>query len=693
MGSTSTLVRARFYFMAYATTGTGSGQIVRIRKMELRKRSNGKLIVDGAIEANHIKTRTIVAQNIAVDTITANEIMARTVTANEIAANTITANEVATDILIANEMFARDRITLGSIELDRIDGITIDSPMGVTHFPVDGSTASFAGNVETGDLTVNGGLTLNKKTNTVNGSLGLANVVVPPTTLPGTQKVWPYTAPIGTDTHNLSEWDANNWMSVHLPSNTIRVYAKTTGAHIVTRTPTAGYIVLGATRSAGYIFMNCFQSATGDMWLCRMLVDGTGFVALTKFANYNVLPSSTHGIGVNGSNIVVAYVNPNKTTAQIIEYNTAGVQQSSDMYTLGFTSSGFIYGVGRGPYGPNNEDSYWLIVDYATRIYPVATKTLGWSAASAESIKGAVVSPTDGKFVYLGYNTYRIYQFALDGVWDDTATESITYAWYDSTLAGSGKHETTPSPPKLVTDMSRWAWLRVTTPSPSNTGQDDSPDSVAIYINGKRQPDLPTGVTTADYGYYDVNGAAPKDTNEFVTGVGVTAYPGELISGATFVDGVTPRMRFKGDGTGHWGDLVVDGNGKATIGGDSGWIAVLSFGNLWENYGSPYATAAYRKIGNRVFLRGLVRSGTSAVPIFTLPVGYRPPFPMLHMGISNSVARTSGAASTGTAHTHLVTMTSIATRINVDANGAVQLGDTSAATGFISLEGISFLVD
>lgn len=61
---------------------------------------------------------------------------------------------------------------------------------------------------------------------------------------------------------------------------------------------------------------------------------------------------------------------------------------------------------------------------------------------------------------------------------------------------------------------------------------------------------------------------------------------------------------------------------------DTGWIsATLQSG--WSNYGSEYDTAAFRRVGSSVYLRGMVKSGsvvnnTGTSPIFTLPDGFKP---------------------------------------------------------------------
>lgn len=55
------------------------------------------------------------------------------------------------------------------------------------------------------------------------------------------------------------------------------------------------------------------------------------------------------------------------------------------------------------------------------------------------------------------------------------------------------------------------------------------------------------------------------------------------------------------------------------------WTAV-SFVNGWVNY-SPggWEEAQYRKVGDVVQLRGMVKDGTFNSIMFTLPVGFRPP--------------------------------------------------------------------
>lgn len=713
-------------------------------------------IAADAITANEIAADTITANEIATDAITANEIAGKTITALEIAANTITAAEVATDILVANTLFSRTgyfgnisadqldtgtikadlalvegQLTVGQITIDPLVGITIPSPKGDTVLSALGIGSRFAGAVETDELTVEGGLTLNAANNQINGSLKLANVVVPPTQKASVSRFWPYTAPIGADTLYLTDsHDGTKWVTKHVNSSSIRTYLKTTGALVDTFQEEHwhhDYVPYNIARVGNYYAMIMWKQSTGMWALCRV---GNAFGTFTVLDDSVV---SLSGVGsapavgrddVTGE-ILVAYAatGTNSGKVRLYRYTTAGVRTASELWDTNNTWDGgnwlvegaYGYSIGRGAYGRNGADEMYMVFGGSIRFWDPVAKTIQWWPGRAESPKG-VTYTTDGKLVYSGYNTYRIYEWVREANWLDNEQLDIGYAWYDSKLAGTGKHETTLSPILNSTDAWRWAGLQIDTPAPSNTGQDDSPDSVAIYIDGHRQPDVPVGKISNQYRSYVLSGIAPKATNEFAQ---AAAYPGAIISDATFVDGVTPRLRFKGDGTGHWGDLTVDGNGKAVIGGDSGWIPVTVFTNLWENYGSTWPTVAYRKIGNRVHLRGLIRGpGGLGGTMFVLPVGFRPPGNYMFPATTAQWAKTidavgdgakdtgnKGTGTSGTSHFHdisaydirtTVDIDNIATRCDILSTGEVQhSGGVNNYTGaaWLSLFGISFLVD
>lgn len=72
-------------------------------------------------------------------------------------------------------------------------------------------------------------------------------------------------------------------------------------------------------------------------------------------------------------------------------------------------------------------------------------------------------------------------------------------------------------------------------------------------------------------------------------------------------------------------DIDMNGNDIVDIGQIGESLSSLSFGSGWGNYGSGYANGQYKKVGDLVFVTGLVgRSSGSGTTIATLPSGYRP---------------------------------------------------------------------
>lgn len=84
---------------------------------------------------------------------------------------------------------------------------------------------------------------------------------------------------------------------------------------------------------------------------------------------------------------------------------------------------------------------------------------------------------------------------------------------------------------------------------------------------------------------------------------------------------------------------------------DDQWFDVSSFAGGVTNWGSGYENARYWKKGDIARLSGLVKlpATTSTQTLFTLPSLYRPTSSLIFPMMANMH---SGAASTGTAHTH-----------------------------------------
>jgi len=63
------------------------------------------------------------------------------------------------------------------------------------------------------------------------------------------------------------------------------------------------------------------------------------------------------------------------------------------------------------------------------------------------------------------------------------------------------------------------------------------------------------------------------------------------------------------------------------------WTPVTFTGG-WVNFGGAYQTAQYRKVGDVVQMRGVIKSGTMGAAAATLPVGFRPPATNQFVGVS-----------------------------------------------------------
>lgn len=83
---------------------------------------------------------------------------------------------------------------------------------------------------------------------------------------------------------------------------------------------------------------------------------------------------------------------------------------------------------------------------------------------------------------------------------------------------------------------------------------------------------------------------------------------------------------------------ILDGAVTGAKMADTGWVAV-TMQNNWVNYDATYGRTDLtfvRKIGNVVFMQGLIKSGASGATAFTLPAGYRPRINLIFATTANS---------------------------------------------------------
>lgn len=150
--------------------------------------------------------------------------------------------------------------------------------------------------------------------------------------------------------------------------------------------------------------------------------------------------------------------------------------------------------------------------------------------------------------------------------------------------------------------------------------------------------------------------------------------------------------------------LAYPPRGLLVIGGvtddDTGWIVVQPAGtgdgryqNSWVNWGTLFGEASYRRKNGFVYLKGVVKDGAPGLPIFTLPVGFRPPHRRIFSGVAFAHINTSGGQSAGTAHTHQITKNDMAVRLEVETSGVVYMFGSAATSEYFGLDSVAFAVD
>lgn len=121
-------------------------------------------------------------------------------------------------------------------------------------------------------------------------------------------------------------------------------------------------------------------------------------------------------------------------------------------------------------------------------------------------------------------------------------------------------------------------------------------------------------------------------------------------------------------GTYTWATVTVDAKGRVTSASSATTLSfsAASFSNSWVNYGSPFDNQGYAKDHQRVYLRGVIKSGTVNAIIFNLPAGYRPANRKMLVVITD----------TGVG------------RLDILNDGNVYL--ISGGNGYVNLDGLSF---
>ena len=760
------LATAQFNPFVFDIVGAAGTQEIRIRKVTMRRKGTGKLIVDGSIQGKDLEINTI--------------------TADQIDTNTLTGDLFVGEVIFAGLMRAGDLddngIIIGGYSEMGARGIyTIDSNGDpVFTAPTDASDGAYLkAHLDLLSADVRGNFTMHGTNNSIatEAELTLSAGVEAPSVPPVLQQVWdqvqfnkttavpPHTPNagynMGTFAFNPAQatsmcfdttWSA--WVVIQQKSNGFRVWRfTTTGAifnHIATGRPWVDDYndrTLAATCFNDDLNGLATVFKSGDDWYVwapnninripsGWILDGKGpTLTYDTAANQYCLVQNNNGgsgtIHVRRFTITSGGSFPNATSVSTNNFESgSGVAQRINGAVfgsqLGVSSSWAI-----------NPDEYQTVSTYngSGTAYNDEGTYRNWLKPGASlgfAHNGTQFASVDSAGVLTLYENW-------------TWTTLDSYVWVgasaaDTDVAGdtanphagqtAGTHETPVGTMKSI-NLYRRSKLQITMPETNDSGGADDPDKWRLYFKRgstvaptdktllKLIGDIgsPTSATTITITTDPTGGNPPGGISGQPTALNnfPGADPGRIESAAIMAVDSLPILSMKGDGSGRWGTLTVDTDGNAVIGGDTGWLTP-SFASPWTNYGSPYANAAYRRIGKRVYLRGLVKgTGATTGVIFTLPAGFRITtngiFNATAVQVSASFAATGdnpGSFTTGSSnsHTHsanppsmdvktVVTFTDIGVRIDIRANGEIAHANSSAASGtnWISLEGLSFLVD
>lgn len=115
---------------------------------------------------------------------------------------------------------------------------------------------------------------------------------------------------------------------------------------------------------------------------------------------------------------------------------------------------------------------------------------------------------------------------------------------------------------------------------------------------------------------------------------------------------------------GHTADIGALDTRIDALEADTGWVAATLL-NSWVDYNAAvFGPARYRRIGNTVYVRGLIKDGTNGVAALNLPAGFRPAHEIVLASISNPNA---------------------AARLDVEADGDVVIYIAGGSNAYMSI--------
>lgn len=193
-------------------------------------------------------------------------------------------------------------------------------------------------------------------------------------------------------------------------------------------------------------------------------------------------------LSVDGSNLLIAQVNPSGQLRVTRHARTTGTLQGSALTFPGLTvPSASGYPVAQVLYGNFDFGAARYVVRFAgernARVFNssgVEQASEAWPILESGATLYAHQQVTWDGTRFLGWGYSSIYRFSTAKT---PVTYHLAYTWYDSTTEGTGTHETTLSPVATTTTLPRWGITSgaPTGPPGNPEDDDDAPDAWRMY--------------------------------------------------------------------------------------------------------------------------------------------------------------------------------------------------------------------
>lgn len=217
---------------------------------------------------------------------------------------------------------------------------------------------------------------------------------------------------------------------------------------------------------------------------------------------------------------------------------------------------------------------------------------------------------------------------------DDTADQGMYRVRNDGATTLTGTGAASPGPGEVVAGV------------PDADGTNPRIDQVIVRVRDSEYSGLDndsgayvlTGTPSVGATLTNLTGAAslPDNTIRLAYILVPAGFAGPFVNATHILDA---RTGYRECGVDRWHTVGATGE--------------PAFGGSWVNFGGSDQVAQYRRVGDMVQLRGVVKDGTSGATMFTLPTGYRPP--ATHHWVQFS-ATSTGAATLNVDSAGLVTV-------------------------------------